>query len=145
MIPSCRLTGVPMGAHPTIDVEDPRGYVYPRLTVYLACSLTSTDNRSLKDEILVNTARIFSQAGFDVHNPALHTPPGSPHTPSEVYFEDLFHTINADFVFFIRLGPSHGMGIEAQLAADVLLPWGDARAHDSYALSPLLAGLWAGP
>jgi len=130
----------------TIDLEDPRAYVCPKLSVYLACSLSSDENRVFKDEVLSTTARIFTEAGFEVYNPALHTPPGSPHTPSEVYFEDLFHPINSDFIFFLRLGRSHGMGIEAQLSADVLLPWGDARLSDnSYALSPLLAGLSNAP
>jgi len=135
-----------MGSGKTIDLEDPRAYVRPELSVYLACSLTSDEKRTFKDDVLSNTARVFTEAGFKVHNPAFHTPPGSPHTPSEVYFEDLFRTINADFIFFVRLGRSHGMGIEAQLAADVLLPWADARvADDSYRLSPLLAGLSNAP
>src|SRR5438270_4944304 len=119
--------GIPMGSGTVVDLEDAGIYVRPELSVYLACSLTSDEGRSFKDDVLSSTARIFAEAGFKVHNPALHTPPGSPHTPSEVCFEDLSRTINADFIFFLRLGRSHGMGIEAQLAADVLLPWADAR------------------
>lgn len=135
-----------MASPPTIDVEDTRRYVRPQLSIYLACSLTSVENRTFKDEVLAKVARIFAEAGFKVHNPSLHTPPGSPHSPTEVYFEDLFRTIGADFIFFLRLGRSHGMGIEAQLAADVLLPWADARVNDdSYKLSPLLAGLANAP
>jgi hypothetical protein len=131
---------------PPIDVEDTCEYLRPQLSVYLACSLTSDQNRPFKDEVLGEVAQIFAEAGFDVHNPALHTPPGSPHLPSEVYFEDLYRTIGADFIFFLRLGRSHGMGIEAQLAADVLLPWADARVTDDwYSLSPLLAGLANAP
>src|SRR5262245_544423 len=130
-----------------IDLEELGPYFRRnRLSVYLACSLTSGDDRAFKDEVLANTARIFAEAGFLVQNPADRTSPGSPHTYSEVYFEDLFLTIGADFIFFLRLGRSHGMGIEAQLAADVLLPWADARlSDDSYKLSPLLAGLANAP
>jgi hypothetical protein len=135
-----------MGSGTAIDLEDTRTYVRPELSVYLACSLTSDERRSFKDDVLSSTAKVFADAGFKVHNPALHTAPGSPHSPSEVCFEDLFRTINADFIFFLRLGRSHGMGIEAQLAADVLLPWADARlGDDSYKLSPLLAGLSSAP
>lgn len=129
-----------------MDLEDVSAYLRCPLSVYLACSLTSADNRAVKDRVLAKTERVFAEAGFKVYNPAARTPPGSPHTPCEVYFEDLFRTISADFVFFVRLGRSHGMGIEAQLAADVLLPWADVRTDDeSYSLSPLVAGLATGP
>jgi hypothetical protein len=131
-----------MGSGIRIDIEDTWEYERPRLSVYLACSLTSDENSVFKREVLFETERIFTEAGVKVYNPAHHTPLGSPHTDSEVYLEDLWHPVNSDYIFFLRLGRSHGMGIEAQLAADVLLPWGDARSSgDSYVLSPLLAGL----
>lgn len=129
-----------------VDIEDTQQYVRLPLSVYIACSLTSNENRIFKNGVLANTARIFEEAGFKVRNPGAHTPPGSPHLPTEVYFEDLFRTISSDFIFFLRLGRSHGMGIEAQLAADLLLPWADAQISDeSYSLTPMLAGLANAP
>jgi hypothetical protein len=127
---------------PLIDLDDPGEYVRPRLKVYLACSLTTDDNRVLKKAVLAGTERTFLEAGIDVHNPGRHTPPGSFHSPTQVYFEDLHHTISADLIFFVRLGKSIGLGLEAQIGADVFIPWGDARLDgDSYKLSPLLHGL----
>src|SRR5436309_587125 len=95
---NCRRKGPTVGSAVTIDLEDPQTYLRPRLRVYLACSLTSDEDRPLKDAILAAAERVFTEAGFDVHNPACHTPPGSPHTPAEVYVDDLSHTVNADFI-----------------------------------------------
>jgi hypothetical protein len=129
-----------------IDLEEDWLYRDPKFSVYLACSLTSGDSRQLKEAVLTGIERVFLEAGFDVHNPRNHTPPGSPHTPAEVYFGDLACTITSDLIFFNRLGRSLGMGIEAQIGADVLLPWGDTTlANDSYTLSPLLSGLCNAP
>src|SRR4051812_4763627 len=97
-----------------IDIDDIGQFVRPKLKVYLACSLTTDDNRLLKKEVLAGTERTFLEAGIDVHNPGRHTPPGSFHSPTQVYFEDLNHTISADLIFFVRLGKSIGMGLEAQ-------------------------------
>ena len=50
--------------------------------------------------------------------------------------------MRCDLAFFVRDHPSHGMGIEAQIAADMLIPWGDAKvAGEASKLCPLLAGL----
>src|SRR5262249_22695714 len=99
-----------------------------------------------KETVLRDTEHVFQEAGFSVYNPAGHTLPGSPHSAAEVYFEDLWHTINSDFICFVRLGKSLGMGIEAQIGADVMLPWACIRRNgDSYKLPPLLSGLSNAP
>jgi hypothetical protein len=130
------------------DLDDIRlcVHLHSQLRVYIACSLTSEEDKTFKEEILSKTEAIFVRAGFAVYNPATHTPPGSPHTDSEVYAEDVFRPINSDFIIFLRLGRSLGMGLEAQIAADALIPWADARlADESHRLSPLLDGLANSP
>lgn len=87
-----------------LDLEEKSVYLRPEVSVYLACSLSSGENRAFKDDVLAQTATIFSNAGFAVRNPANHTPPGSPHSAAEVYLENTFHSINSDFIFFLRLG-----------------------------------------
>ncbi len=129
-----------------LDLEDPDSYLRPNLSVYLACSLTAREDRDFKDQILAASERTFTECGYRVCNPGRRTPPGSPHTASEVCLEDLAQVANADLVFFLRFGRSHGMGIEAQVAADLLVPWADALvSDDSHKLTPLLAGLANGP
>ncbi len=124
------------------ELEKVSDYFGARPTVYLGCSLTSPDLTSLRSRLLQEAAEVFQDCGFDVYNPADHTPPGSPHLPREVYAVDHTNAMRCDLVFFIRLQPSLGMGMEAQIAADMLIPWGDVKIKDnSCRLTPLVSGL----
>ena len=67
---------------------------------------------------------------------------GSPHYSHEVTAIDHIEAMRADLIFFICMDRSIGMGIEAQVAANVLIPWTDAKPTDKFGLlAPLLAGL----
>lgn len=113
-----------------------------RLRVYIACSLTNENNPKRRDYLLSEIGKIFNECGFDVYDPSQHTKPGSPHLDKEVAAIDHLQAMRCDLIFFVRDHPSIGMGIEAQIAADMLIPWGDAKAGgDLEKLCPLLAGL----
>jgi hypothetical protein len=127
-----------------IDTEDVTAYVLPseRLRVYVACSLTSDDRTGLRDRLLDAVETVLTKHGFDVYNPSRYTKPGSPHRDDEVTAIDHLQAMRCDFIFFIREQPSLGMGIEAQIAADVLIPWADAKISAVFLKPcPLLAGL----
>ena len=127
-----------------IKLEDTPSYLSrsARLRVYIACSLTNEDRPELRDQLLNGIRTILDEAGFDVYDPSQHTEPGSPHLDSEVAAIDQIQAMRCDLIFFLRDHPSLGMGIEAQIAADMLIPWGDAKAEgDLNKLCPLLAGL----
>jgi nucleoside 2-deoxyribosyltransferase len=124
------------------ELEDVFAYMGDRPRVYLGCSLTSPDATKLRTQLLEEAAAVFRDFGFDVYNPADHTPPGSPHSPEEVYSIDHANAMCSDVVFFIRLQASFGMGIESQIAADMLIPWGDVKIKGtSCRLTPLVYGL----
>ena len=97
-----------------IDNESKSSYVrpYKRLRVYIACSLTSEDRAGLRDRLLDAVEAEFAKQGFHVYNPSRHTKPGSPHRDDEVTAIDHVEAMHCDFVFFIRVQPSLGMGIE---------------------------------
>jgi hypothetical protein len=109
--------------------------------VYIGCALTSGDRTGLRDQLLNDTETVFLEAGFDVYNPCRVTKPGSPHQPNEVTAIDHLEAMRCDLIFFLRMQPSIGMGIEAQIAADVLTPWTDAKVAEEYfKLTPLVTG-----
>jgi hypothetical protein len=110
--------------------------------VYVACSLTNERSPSLRDRLLSEIRRIFRKYEFFVYDPSEHTKPGSPHHANEVATIDYLESMCCDLIFFVRDNPSHGMGIEAQIAADMLIPWGDAKIDtDLGKLCPLIQGL----
>lgn len=126
-----------------IDLEDMASYVPEgELRVYIGCSLTSDDSTGLRDCLLEQVEVVFRESGFLVHNPSSHTKPRSPHHAHEVTAFDHLQAMRCDLIFFIRVQPSLGMGIEAQIAADMLIPWADAKvSEDSFKLTPLVVGL----
>lgn len=127
------------------DLEDTASYVSrAQLRVYVACSLTSEDRTGtgLRDYLLEQVGRAFREAGFSVHDPSAYTKPGSPHHSREVTAFDHLQAMRSDLIFFIRVQPSLGMGIEAHIAADTLIPWADAKVSKGFLkLAPLLGGL----
>src|SRR5881396_1549492 len=108
-----------------IELEDLADYQSP--TVYIACIITSPDPSGQHHELLGIAEKAFSRYGFRVYNPARHTMRGSPHHPHEVTAIDHLEAMRADLILFIRVDRSTGMGIEAQVAADMLIPWTDAK------------------
>jgi hypothetical protein len=129
-----------------IDLDDisaflsrkPRGN--PR--VYIASSLTTRDGTGLRDQILNHAESLFKAAGFDAYSPSKFTRPGSPHHNNEVYAIDVRNVIQSDLIFFVRLQPSLGMGLESQIAANYLIPWAEAvMGNNHYTDTPLLFGL----
>jgi len=111
------------------DVEpDYRMYLmnYP-VRVYFAYPLTGLTNeqRQLSSEMR-QAARIALEESsvhcFDVYDPSEVTQPGSPHEPFEVYCIDHQRVEASDVVFFFVFGPSTGMGMEAQIAAEATVP-----------------------
>lgn len=112
------------------------------LLVYIASSLTAQDLSGKRHKFLEVAEKTFREFGFKVYSPTKFTAPGSPHSSEEVYAIDHFNARQADLIFFIRLQPSIGMGIEAQIASDMLIPWADAKTEESsYVLTPLVAAL----
>jgi len=100
---------------------------YPVVKAYLASPLTDVpqDRRELLKAARRSVRQVLASCGthqFQVYDPADHTPPGSDHTPSEVYATDRRHVENADVVFFFVVGPSTGMGMEAHIAAQATVP-----------------------
>lgn len=125
-----------------IDLEDMNEYFGPCPTVYLASSLTSPDLTSLRTVLIQKASSAFSQMGFTVYDPHEHTPLCSFHAPEDVYEINHDHSMEADLIFFLRSQPSMGMGIEAQIAADMLVPWGEAKfKQSSYSPTPIFSGL----
>lgn len=101
------------------------------LSIYIGSALTNIETklkkRSAKWRAIAR--RIFrefrfkdKQYFFEVYDPAEHTSPGSNHTPEEVYITDHLHAMSADLVFLLVNAPSHGAGMEVQIAADATVP-----------------------
>lgn len=128
---------------PTIELDSFSELIQKeRPRVYIACSLTNPRELRLLERVINIAQQILEKFGFDVYCPAQHTGRGSPHNDREIYTIDHLQVMRSDLVLFIRFGPSHGMGIEAQIAADLMIPWLDAKLS-SFAtqLTPMLAGL----
>lgn len=126
-----------------MDVEDLNEYVRRRLRVYLGCAMTCVDSElSEQASILSATSDLFAEFGFEVYNPSLVTEPGSFHDCREVYAIDHVQAVSSDLIFMIRVQSSLGMGIEAQITADMLIPWGEVKFKgEASKLSPILSGL----
>lgn len=99
------------------------------LHVYLASALTNikSDENEHSAKLRADVQRTFrefkhDQYFFDVYDPGLNTMPGSQHTAQDVYITDHSRTMSADLVFFLVNGPSHGAGMEVQIAADATIP-----------------------
>lgn len=99
------------------------------LHAYLASPLTNLDepvkieNEAVRACIRTLFGRYeFQGVQFQVYDPGEVTPPGTKHTDDEVYVMDHHQTSQADFVIFLVLAPSLGVGMEAQIAADCNLP-----------------------
>jgi len=114
----------------TLHIELDLGHFlmsYPVVKVYFASPLTdlgpegreiSKAVRSAVEEVL----RSATTHKFEIYDPADHTAPGTQHKACEVYAIDHQHVENADVVFFFIVGPSTGMGMEAQIAAEATVP-----------------------
>ena len=87
-------------------------------SVYIASSLTDRDCSGIRNQLLRAAEYVFRDSGFAVYSPSSFTEPGSPHHSCEVTAIDHLNAMMADIIFFIRIQPSLGMGIEAQIAAD---------------------------
>lgn len=106
------------------------------IRVYFASPLTglSEADQMLSAQIREQCAMTLQDSGqyaFSVYDPAKNTPPGTTHSPVEVYCTDHDKVINSDVVFFFLLAPSTGMGMEAQIATDATLPRVVIRKKDS--------------
>ena len=103
----------------------------PKIKIYLAGPLTGYDDdtiirecREIRASIKEILAKFKNKESvyFEIYDPGEKTAPGSGHSPDEVYEIDQAHTTNADLVIFHINVPSLGVGIEAQIAADVTIP-----------------------
>ena len=120
----------------------------PVLRVYLASPLTNTDPASEEDRRTVRevTRRIMENYDYfgirtEVYDPSDVTPPGSEHTSEEVYVTDHNRTANADLVVFHVNGPSIGVGMEAQIAAEATVPRVVVSKRDT-PTHPLVGCFW---
>lgn len=112
------------------------------LFVYIAVPLTKTlpgdPHRSLADAV----EAAIRDCGMECQNPARVTPPGSHHSPAEIYALNYSAVTRSDVILFIRIAPSVGMGEEAQVAANHLVPCCQLKSNDlGSQQSPVLLGL----
>lgn len=130
------LEGLARWFVPYLDPSDP-------LMAYIAISLTKTLRGNPHLSLASATKEVLGQFGILSYNPADVTPPGSQHSPADVYALNYRAVARSDIILFIRIAPSVGMGEEAQIAANQLVPWCQIKCNDAGGarLSPVLLGL----
>ncbi len=112
------------------------------LKVYIGLPLTKTLPGDPHLLLADRAAATLTAVGFSCYNPARETPCGSDHTPEQVYSRNYSAVAESDLILFIRIAPSIGMGEEAQIAANQILPYCYIRPTASQNdLTPLLGGL----
>lgn len=129
---------------PSAPLIDP-----PIIRTYLASSLTNVDADAARDceqarrviKALL-TKYDFLGVRFELYDPGEVTPPGTAHSPEEVYATDHRSTVDADLVIFHVNTPSLGVGMEAQISADATIPRVVIRKQ-SVAVSRMFRGVFS--
>jgi hypothetical protein len=127
--------------------DDLSEFLVPRLKVYLALPLTNVDanatgsHRSFR-EAVTDALATADGVEFCVYDPGRVTPPGSPHTPADVYRTDHTAVSTADLVIFNARWPSLGVGIETQISADATVPKIVIAERDGD-ISPMIDGMFS--
>lgn len=119
------------------DDEDSLGFVRnggplidpPLIRVYLAGPLTNNDEGANLEcqrirQVVKDLLHGYDFLGveFLVYDPADVTPPGTDHSPEEVYSTDFQSTAGAELVVFHVNVPSLGVGMESQISAFATVP-----------------------
>jgi transcriptional regulator with XRE-family HTH domain len=106
-----------------IPLDDLDGLLEERMRAYLAGPLTACDpaQAEICRKVRTRAGRVL-RTRFTVYDPAEMTPPGTDHTPDQVFNADHTRTSTADLVFFHVNAPSLGVGIESQIAAEATIP-----------------------
>lgn len=127
--------------------DDLHQFLVPRLKVYFAIPLTNVNarakgsHRSFREAVIDGLAKADG-VEFCIYDPGRVTPPGSPHTPADVYRTDHTEVSTADLVIFNARWPSLGVGIEAQISADATVPKIVIAERDGD-ISPMIDGMFS--
>ena len=108
-------------------LDDPDSVQQRAIRVYLASPMTSQPTRAqlqnARARAAITSALVQCKyAFFQVYDPSEHTLPGTAHSAEQVYRIDLKETFSSDLIVLHVNGPSTGLGIEAQLAANAAVP-----------------------
>jgi len=97
----------------------------PLLKAYFAESMTGTFENLFVSDIAIRVREAVASliaANFTSYAPANHTPCGGGFSNAQIYETNFKKISDSDLVIFHRNAPSSGMGMEAEIAAGVMVP-----------------------